>query len=340
VKRHKWEPDEIEGRYTGSPETRDQSRHHFSVLATAEVRVHGSGISCGTLSSSQLYDPSHAPLSYIPTVSDRETSVFQGSAVEQMKSCSTRLYGRLPDPAFPFSEKSSLPESMSMEQTSDSYNPGKTPGSTVISKMYDDATGVMPGSPPSPQPLILVADSMARRDFPQSHNETSSESRSRSPSLHVHTNSTKSVNTSTSLPPSPLTELEPSSPNPESTENDGVVIGAEKSQTFRSKARPRERSPNTTFVNRVARHDRPPSSSVPSYSSGPDKPQPTIEGTGHKEQCIGSEDFGHEIYRSTPSIQARSNMLTMAVTDDEEDESLRLVRQLTELDFGLRKRSK
>jgi len=33
-------------------------------------------------------------------------------------------------------------------------------------------------------------------------------------------------------------------------------------------------------------------------------------------------------------------MLTMAVTDDEEDESLRLVRQLTELDFGLRKRSK
>ena len=340
MKRHKWEPDEIEERYTGSPQTRDQSRHQFSVLANAEVRVHGSGISCGTISSPQLYDPSHPPLSYIPTVSDRESSVFHSSAVEQMKSYSTELYGRPPDPSFPFSEESSLPESTSMEQISDSYNPGKIPGSTVISEMYDDATGVRPGSPPNPQPLILIADSMARRDFPQFHNETASKSRSRTPSIHVHTNSTKSVNTSTSPPPSPLTELEPSSPNPESTEDDGVVIGGEISQMFRYRARPGKDSPNATFVNRVARQDRPPFSTIPSHSSGHNKPQPTIDGTGHKEQCIGSKNFGNGIYRSTPSIRARNNMLTMSATDDEEDESLRLVRQLTEQDFGLRKRSK
>lgn len=343
MKRHKAEPREIEERYTSSPETRDQSRYQHSSLDNAEVRVHGSQISCGTLSSSPLYDPLHRPVSYVPAVSDGRSSVFHGSAIEQLTFYSTGVHERLPGSSLQHSGKSSLQESMPQDQISDSYYPGNILlGSTLVSQNCDDVNGVGSGSSQSPQPSNVVGDSVVRRDFSQLHNETASESRSRTPSLHVHTNSTKSVNASTSPPQSPLTELEPSSPNPESVKYDSMVIEGDIPQVFGHTARPRKqvRSHDTMSTESVAKHDRQSFARIPSQSTLPSKSQPTINGNGQKVGRNGTRDFKNGIYRSTPSTQGRSNIPTMSVQDDEEDESIRLVRQLTEQDFGLRRRSK
>lgn len=168
---------------------------------------------------------------------------------------------------------------------------------------------------------------------------------SRTPSLHIHTNGTESTMESKSNQSSPLTEL-PTSPLEQSfplldNESDNTII-LETSHPIRHPVRQRktvERFSETIFE---ANHEeRKSASRVPSLPASIDKalnretPRP-----GPRTPQGPSAECSRRSYTTSPSTKHFAASRRPSATEEAEDKSIRLVRELTGSEFGLRRRSK
>jgi len=172
---------------------------------------------------------------------------------------------------------------------------------------------------------------------------------SRTPSLRIHTNGTESTIESKSDQSSPLTEIV-SSPTLDNfqhfNETAEVIIKSESPQTTRQTPRQRkqvERFSETIFEkpkDNRSDHNTTRGPSLPVSSSKKSTTRTTPASGGRRNSQIAVAELTRRAQTYSPSLKDPMLVRAASSTEEAEDESVRLVRELTEQEFGLRRRSK
>jgi len=164
---------------------------------------------------------------------------------------------------------------------------------------------------------------------------------SRTPSLRIHTNGTESTIESKSDQSSPLTEIASTPPShdfPHLNDETEVAVKSESPQATRRTPRQRNqvaRYSETTFEKPK---DRPRGPSMPVSSKK--SSARTTPASGRRDSQIADAELTRRAHTYSPSLKDSLQFRTASSTEEVEDESVKLVRELTEQEFGLRRRSK
>lgn len=159
---------------------------------------------------------------------------------------------------------------------------------------------------------------------------SSSENRSRTPSLRLQTNSCESNAASGSVPSSPLTELEPSSPvAPQKSMED---VSEEVTETVWHAGTGPQGKTDAFTTPKVSRRSsqRTPTSNIPVQAKS-SKKTPGSNSTRKQSSARGVSAGSRTSPLDTHSSPIASSL--------EEDASMKLIRQMQEQEFGLRRRS-